>query len=352
MEPKSNEHLEQELEQQLQNQLKQHVGDIIKKNYQISQDRFMLLVYDMNCLLARMLKEAYSSTIVEYRHEMIDFNTVVEEDFLKRLEELPSHSLVILVQSGSFRTTKHHLRRDLVGFGHDVIEHARLGHNTVVEIKNYIASLVYDMPYYVKICDNINQLLCGGRREILIESLGGLRLIIDSEYEKPILNTGDFSNIVVKSGGFPIGEIFTEARDLDAMSGELLVFGFPGLDHLTHFVDVPFVVRIEGGRLVKHNGPVAFEEMLGMIRSEEEGEVWVREIGFGLNRGLGFEKRITEPTAFERFAGMHFSLGKKHDMYRKKISKNVLQKYHVDIFCLVERMSIGGVVVFENGRYV
>ena len=111
-------------------------------------------------------------------------------------------------------------------------------------------------------------------------------------------------------------------------------------------------VRIERGKLVSHTGPIEFEAMLAMIRSEEEGVVWVREIGFGLNRGLGFEKRITEPTGFERFAGMHFSLGLKHDMYRKKMSRKIFQKYHVDIFCLVSRVTIGDVVVFEKGGYV
>src|SRR3989338_998455 len=332
-------------------ELIQHVRDIILKNYKISPDTFVLLVYDTKCELARVLKEAYSCVIAGFAHEEIDFFSVSEEVFIQKLMDLPAHSLVILVESGSFRTTKHRLRRDLVGWGHDVIEHVRLDHSKDSEIGNYIEALRYDTPYYVQMCTKIN-LLLQQKAMIVLNSDKGLRLTIDSEYEKPILNTGDFSNVLVKSGGFPIGEIFTEAKSLEAMTGEVLVFGFPGLDHLTHFVDVPFVVRIERGKLVSHTGPIEFEAMLAMIRSEEEGVVWVREIGFGLNRGLGFEKRITEPTGFERFAGMHFSLGKKHDMYRKKMSRKILQKYHVDIFCLVERVTIGDVVVFEKGGYV
>jgi aminopeptidase len=178
-----------------------------------------------------------------------------------------------------------------------------------------------------------------------------LHLTIDSEYEKPIKNTGDFSGQLSASAGFPIGEIFTEATDLSAIQGELMVFGFPGLDHLTKFVE-PFSVRIANGKVVSHTGPAGFQEMIDMIQRDEPGDVQIREIGFGLNRGLSFSKRITEPTGFERFAGMHFSLGLKHDMYRKKLRKTVVQKYHVDMFCLVSRVTIGGVVVFENGGYV
>ncbi len=331
-------------------ELEQHVQDIIFKNYKISADTFVLLVYDTKCLLTRMLREVYSRVIEGFAHEEIDFYTIAEDVFISKLEGLPAHSLVILVESGSFRTTKHRLRRDLVGWGHDVIEHTRLDHNKDSEIGNYIGALRYDTPYYVTMCTKINGLL-QQKAMIVLDSGNGLRLTVDSEYEKPILNTGNFSDVAVKSGGFPIGEIFTEAKDLAAMSGDVVVFGFPGMDHLTHFVE-PFVVRIEKGKLVSHMGPAGFQEMISMIQQDEPGDVQIREIGFGLNRGLGFDKRITEPTGFERFAGMHFSLGLKHDMYRKKMSRKIFQKYHVDIFCLVSRVTIGDVVVFEKGEYV
>ncbi len=331
-------------------QLQCHVADIIEKNYCIDKSTFVLLVYDSRCLLSRMMKSAYENVILGYTHEMIDFDLMKEEDFLKRLEVLPVHSLVILVESGSFRTTKHRLRADLFQAGHSVIEHARLDHTQDSEIGNYIDALRYDTPYYVQMCEKISGLLVG-KKEIVVESVGGLRFTIDSEYEEGIKNTGDFSGQKYASAGFPIGEIFTEAKQLDALNGTLVVFGFPGKDHHTQFVE-PFEVEVVRGKLVRHTGPAGFQEMITMIQTDEPGEVQLREIGFGLNRGLGFEKRITEPTGFERFAGMHFSLGLKHDMYRKKISRKVLQKFHVDMFCLVERVTIGGVVVFEKGKYV
>ena len=136
------------------------------------------------------------------------------------------------------------------------------------------------------------------------------------------------------------------------MNGTLVVFGFPTVGHLTHFAQ-PFTVTIKDGCLVSHTGPDEFEKILQLIRDEEQmGAVQVREIGFGLNQALGFNHHITEPTSFERFCGMHFSLGLKHTMYRRKISRKILQKYHVDIFCLVEMVFIGDVLIFEKGNYL
>ena len=42
------------------------------------------------------------------------------------------------------------------------------------------------------------------------------------------------------------------------MNGTLLVFGFPGKDHLVHFTD-QFTVTIENGCLIGHTGPAQFE---------------------------------------------------------------------------------------------
>ncbi len=41
-----------------QSDLAQHIHNIIFKNYTISPDTFVLLVYDTKCELARVLKEA------------------------------------------------------------------------------------------------------------------------------------------------------------------------------------------------------------------------------------------------------------------------------------------------------
>jgi len=331
-------------------QAQQNGGDILHKNYTIPPDQFILLIYDTNSLLATILTEAYGKCIANYQHQMIDFESEGEETVIKTFTTLPPHSLVILVQSTSFRMTKHRLRADLFRAGHKVVEHTRLGYNKDEQVENYIQSLRYDTPYYVKASTEIEQLLL--KNDFLhIESDDGKVLEVHSSFEKPVKNTGDFSQMEIISAGFPIGEIFTEAQELDKINGDVVVFGFPGKDHRTHFTE-PFVVTIKDGCVVSHSGPGEFEEILQMIREEEVNHaVQVREIGFGLNRQLGFDNRLDEPTAFERFAGMHFSLGLKHAMYGKKLGRKVFQKYHIDIFCLVKRVMIGETEVMRGGKY-
>ena len=247
--------------------------------------------------------------------------------------------------------TKHRLRADLFRAGHMVIEHARLSLNTDEEIQNYIDSLRYDTPYYVKATTAMEKLL-QENTQLRIESGNDLVLEINSPLEKSLKNTCDFSDNPIVAAGFPIGEIFTEAKELDKMNGSVLVFGFPTLEHKVHFC-TPFEVQIKDGSLVSHNGPRLFEDILQRIASEEvNGAVQVREIGFGLNRGIGFNKTLHEPTAFERFAGMHFSLGLKHAMYAKKLGRKIYQKYHIDIFCKVKNVFIGDTQIIKEGKYV
>jgi len=328
----------------------QNVKDILEKNYQITPTQYILLIYDLQSPLSTQLSQAYQEAIKTYPHESINFHEVHEEFILTKFQNLPKRSLIILVESGSFRMTKHRLRADLFQQGHMVIEHARLSFTTEDQIEHYINSLNYDTPYYLKTCNKIAQLLKENKL-ITIKSNNNLTLTIDSKYEESIKNTGDFTENPNASAGFPIGEIFTEAKELDKINGQVLVFATPTLEHHTFFTE-PFIVTIKDGLVINHTGPDKFNQMLEIIKNEEYNKIQVREIGFGLNKALGFTKRLDEPTAFERFAGLHFSLGLKHAMYRKKFDKNILQKYHIDIFCLVDEIFIGETKIFEKGEYI
>ncbi|MBI2669017.1 hypothetical protein HYX14_04185 [Candidatus Woesearchaeota archaeon] len=326
-----------------------HCRDIIEKIYQSPPTQFILLLYDLNCTLSKLLTEAYSDASKMHPHSLINFDDVSEDKIQNALQQLPPHSLVILVQSASFRLTNYRLRMDLSRAGHRVIEHARLAHNDESQIQNYINSLQYDTSYYVRACHALEKLLLE-HKSIKIESNHHI-LQINSDFEKPIKNTGDFSESKTGSTGFPIGEIFTEAKDLSAINGAVTVFGFPTTEHKAFFCE-PFTVTIKDGCVISHTGPQEFEQILNLIKGDESGKVQIREIGFGLNRALGFEHRLNEPTSFERFCGMHFSLGLKHTMYRHKMNKKIIQKYHIDIFCLVDMILIGETMVFKNGKYV
>lgn len=344
---------------QITTNLKQHLPAIIEKNFQISKDTTILLVYDEQCKLAKILADGYKEAIAHYQHQIINYDKIAAESILAIFDQPPKKSLVILVQSLSFRITKDRLRADLFRKGHMVIEHARLQHNKEDQIETYINALEYNTPYYTRMCNKIEQLLKNSTNiTIASETCGESNrdkenpiLTINSPYEEPVKNTGEFYQQLIPAGGFPIGEIFTEAQQLDKINGSVIVFGFPNSNHLTTWTE-PFMVTIKDGCLVSHHGPKEFDDILNLIKSEEMGKVQIREIGFGLNKALGFDKRIDEPTAFERYAGVHFSLGLKHAMYRKKFPKTVYQKYHVDIFCKADTITIGTTRVFEEGRWI
>ncbi len=346
----------------LQNETEIHVKNILKKNYNVQKNQHVLLIYDEECELAKILSTAYKTVltqhILEYNSECnfesILFYEYTEEKIRIILNNLPKNSLVILVQTNSFRMSTYRFRADLFREGHSVIEHARLGHNTPSEIATYISSLTYDMPRYVRVCNTIEDLLMKNKKITIVSTETKTEkkciLEIDSEYEKPTKNTGDFTNKKIIAAGFPIGEIFTEAKDLENINGSIIVFGFPRSDHKTFFCE-PFTVNIKDGKLIGHTGPLEFTEIIELIKAEE-GSVFIREIGFGLNTYLGINNKITEPTAFERFCGMHFSLGKKHTMYRHKFKRKDIQKFHIDIFCNVETVTIGKEIIFENGKCI
>jgi len=99
------------------------------------------------------------------------------------------------------------------------------------------------------------------------------------------------------------------------------------------------------------NATPAFEEMLALIREGEE-VVWVRELGFGLNRGLSKTKIISDIGSFERMCGVHLSLGRKHGMYGKPGFKRGDGKFHIDIFLDTSSVTLDDEVVFEDEAWV
>jgi len=89
--------------------------------------------------------------------------------------------------------------------------------------------------------------------------------------------------------------------------------------------------------------------VLDQIKADEE--VWVRELGFGMNRALTRTQRLMDIGSYERMCGIHLSLGQKHTIYAKPGMPKRSSKYHVDVFVAVEKVVIDDVVVYENGFY-
>lgn len=309
------------IENDLQQQIKhcyEHDGDIV-------------VVHDNDSVLSKALMEEFKLAYPESTFHLFCEDT---KSFLDSLEP----TMIVLIQSSSFRITKDRLRVDLCLKGHKVMEFVRL--ERIKNVSVYLESLRFDSPRYRALGQWLSSL------EGPIKIMNGDCTFTVPETDVWKYNDGYFNKLY--SAGFPIGEAFTEAKDLSSTNGTLTVFGFPNMDIKLQTVD-PFTMTIKDGRVISHNGPQQFEDILQMIR-DVEGEVLVREIGFGFNRGMGPERTVAEPTAFERFEGVHVSLGKKHALYRKKISKKVYQKYHIDCFCLVKKIVIGDTTVY-NGNF-
>ncbi|MEG2963342.1 MAG: hypothetical protein RR860_11695, partial [Janthinobacterium sp.] len=75
--------------------------------------------------------------------------------------------------------------------------------------------------------------------------------------------------------------VFTEAQDLEAVNGRVRIFVFGDTHFMVNRPDTPITLIIEKGRVTgtEHATP-EFLAMLEIIRAHE-GEVWVRELGFG-----------------------------------------------------------------------
>jgi leucyl aminopeptidase (aminopeptidase T) len=90
---------------------------------------------------------------------------------------------------------------------------------------------------------------------------------------------------------------------------------------------------------------------LANIRADE-GQVWVREVGLGLNRAFTQEKMVSDIGTFERMCGVHLSLGAKHGSYNKPNIKKSAAKYHVDVFALTESVTLDGEIIYRDGEWL
>jgi leucyl aminopeptidase (aminopeptidase T) len=89
---------------------------------------------------------------------------------------------------------------------------------------------------------------------------------------------------------------------------------------------------------------------LEKIRADD-GEVWLRELGFGINRAFTQEKTVSDIGTFERMCGVHLSLGSKHTTYNKSNIRKKSARHHVDIFVLTNSVELDGERIFEDGAW-
>jgi hypothetical protein len=324
-----------------------HLREVLAIALDHGPGRRALVVFDRRTGLSRALVEAYRRNLPE--GDFIDFDAVTPETVLAAFKTYAPSDLVVLVQSTNFRLDGFRLRVELFKLGLKVIEHVHLSRMPGAQGEHYIEALAYDPQYFRGVGHALkNRIDTAQRAEV---HGGGDVLVFDSALESAKLNVGDYSAMNNVGGQFPIGEVFTEARDLEAVSGRAQVHVFGDTAYLVNRPASPITLIIERGRVVgAENATPEFQQVLDIIR-RDEGEVWVRELGFGMNRAFSRERRVDDIGTYERMCGIHLSLGAKHGVYAKPGFKRKDARYHIDVFVVTDAVYLDDERVYADGGW-
>ncbi len=304
-----------------------------------------LVLFDEESALTRLLVEAYRTILPTAEFLRVADST--GEAIRAKFKAMPKGGMVILVQSTNFRLNEFRFRLEIFACGLKTIEHIHLNRMSEEQWQTYLESLAYD-PSYFRPLGHALKTRIDQVTHVRVEC-GEARLEYAGSMEESKLNVGDYAGMTNVGGTFPIGEVFTEPKDLTKTNGDVLIYGFAGMDHLVQLHE-PFPATIREGIFYAPLAPQAFQEILAMIRDQER--VLVREFGLGLNPAMGRTRMVNDITAYERMTGLHLSLGEKHGVYKKPGLEPGKTRYHVDVFVAADRILIDDEVVFEKGNYL
>lgn len=326
---------------------RQAVTGILRDAIEHTGAQDALIVADTRCALAAGLGQAYRDCLPGARY--LDFDAVTPEQVLAAFATLAAGDLVVLVQSTNFRLEAFRIRVELFKRGLKVIEHVHLSRMPGEESLRYLAALDYDPVYFRSVGHALKHRIDRARHGRL--DSGGALLHFDSPFEDAKLNIGDYRDMHNVGGQFPIGEVFTEARDLEKVHGRVRIFVFGDTNFRVNRPAQPITLIVERGRIVEViDSTPAFDEVLGKIRADE-GEVWLREFGFGMNRAFSAANMVSDIGTYERMCGIHLSLGAKHGVYGKPQFRRKDARYHIDVFAVTEAVYLDDVCVFQDGAW-
>jgi aminopeptidase len=327
---------------------KKNVGDILALAIEYTDQQTAVVVFDSQSELSIALTAAYRHCLPSA--QFIDFDAVTPEIVLAAFKPLATSDLVVLIQSTSFRLEAFRIRVELFKRSLKVIEHLHLSRMPGAQATDYIASLAYDPTYYRGVGYALKQLI--DRAQSGVVDSGGERLVFACPFESAKLNVGDYKDMRNVGGQFPIGEVFTEAQDLEAVNGRVRIFVFGDTSFMVNRPEKPITLVISKGRVIDAiDSTPEFDKVLANIRADE-GVVWMRELGFGMNRAFTRERIVNDIGTYERMCGIHLSLGAKHGIYNKPNFKRKDTKYHVDVFDITESVMLDDEVVYRNGEWV
>lgn len=324
-----------------------HLRDILTIAFEHDSTHAAVVVWDGQCELARALTAAYRRCLPSAA--FIDFDSVTPEFIRAAFERLAPDDLVVLIQSTSFRLDAFRIRVELFKRALKVIEHPHLSRMPGAEALLYIDSLAYDPVYFRGVGNALKSRI--DRAQTGVVDSGGELLVFASGFEPAKLNIGDYRSMNNVGGQFPIGEVFTEALQLEAVHGRVRIFVFGDTRFAVKKPAQPITLVVSQGRVTEAiNSTPEFDQILAQIRAEE-GEVWLRELGFGMNRAFTPEKTVSDIGTYERMCGIHLSLGAKHGSYNKPQIKRTAARYHVDVFAITESVTLDSEVVYRDGAW-
>jgi aminopeptidase len=325
-----------------------HIGDILQYCFNHSSAHKAVIVSDHRTDLAKILDQAYVANLPDAKH--ILFDEVKPEEILQEFEKLRAHDLVILIQSTSFRLNEFRIRVELFKRQIKVIEHPHLFRmSNQHQVETYVESLAYDPNYYrgvgLKLKEKID------RASSAVIDSDGETLVYSSPFESTKLNIGDYTGMNNIGGQFPIGEVFTEPKDLEALNGRVRIFVFGDTSFCVNKPEKPITLVIEKGRITSvENSTPEFDEVIAKIK-ERDGEVWIRELGFGMNRAFSATNLVDDIGTYERMCGTHMSLGTKHTIYKKPNFKQRDNGFHVDVFPITFKVTLDNETIYQNGQW-
>jgi len=325
-----------------------HLGDVLNHAFEHRDHHAAIVVFDTQCELAVAITDAYRQALPD--GTFMDFDRVHKSTILAGFDILEPDDLVVLVQSTSFRLDAFRIRVELFRRGLKVIEHPHLARMPGPEGLVYIDALSYDPAYYRVVGGALKQRL--DRAQVCVVESDGERLTFGAGFEDAKLNVGDYSAMKNIGGQYPIGEVFTESRDLEAVNGRVRVALFGDMSFSVNRPDALITLVIERGRVTDViDSTPEFDLVLESIRVDE-GEVRVRELGLGMNRAFTHERIVTDVGAYERMCGVHLSLGSKHAVYNKPEIKKKTARQHVDVFVLTDAVRLDDEVIYRDGAWV
>lgn len=325
-----------------------NVGDILNHAIALQEGQAVVVVWDSECDLNGAIAKAYQRCLPEAT--FMNYDRAPHETIQAAFEILEPGDLVVLIQSTKFRLAAWRLRLELFKRGLKVVEHPHLVRMQGEQALIYIDSLAYDPDYFRGVGHGLKSRLQAAK-ECVLHS-GGERLFFPAGFEEPGLNVGDYTGMSNVGGQFPIGEVFTESMDLEAVHGRVVIGLFGDTNFTVNKPEEPITLVVEEGRIVgAENSTPAFDQVLESIRSDE-GQIWLREFGLGLNKAFTKDRIVTDVGSYERVCGVHLSMGMKHSVYNKPQIKKKHAKQHVDVFVLTESVTLDGEEIFDDESWL